>query len=72
MTTSECVQIVIGIAGLTLGILGIAYAVWSDQKRKQSEQKRAQEREWVHMGLANLKPSIQQPDKEELLARLTT
>jgi hypothetical protein len=50
----------VGIAGLIVGILGVAYAVWSDVTRKG-------QRDWVHMALANLKPSIQQPNKEAVL-----
>lgn len=48
---------------LIVGILGIVYGVWSDVKRKR-------QRDWVHMALANLKPGIQQPNRDEVLAAI--
>ena len=48
---------------LTVGLLGIAFAVWSEVKRKG-------EREWVHMALVNLKPSIAGPKAPEVLAAI--
>lgn len=53
----------IGIAGLIVGILGIAYAVRSEVKRKG-------ERKWIHMALANLKPGIQQPNRDEVITAI--
>ena len=50
----------VGIAGLVVGIAGTGYAVWSDVKRRG-------ERHWVHMALANLKPSIQGNNRQEVL-----
>lgn len=41
-------------AGLTVGILGVVYGIWSDLKRRR-------DREWIHMALVNLKPSVENP-----------
>ncbi len=48
---------------LIVGIVGVAYGVWSDVKRKS-------QREWVHMALGNLKPAIQGPNKGEVIAAI--
>ena len=48
---------------VAVGFLGIGFAVWSEVKRKG-------EREWVHMALVNLKPSIDGPRAPEILAAI--
>jgi hypothetical protein len=50
----------VGIAGLVVGIGGTGYAVWSDVKRRG-------ERHWVHVALVNLKPSIQGPNRADVI-----
>ena len=35
--------------GLTVGIIGVGYGIWSDIKRRS-------DREWIHVALVNLKP----------------
>jgi hypothetical protein len=51
------------LAGLVIGILGVAYAVWSDVKRRD-------QREWIHMALANLKPGIGGPNQKDVLGAI--
>jgi hypothetical protein len=53
----------IGISGLVVGIVGVALAVWSDVTRRS-------QRHWVHMALVNLKPSIQGPNRDDVLAAI--
>jgi hypothetical protein len=53
----------IGVAGLVVGIVGVAYAVGSDVKRRS-------QRQWVHMALVNLKPSIQGTNRDDVLAAI--
>ena len=53
----------IGITGLIGGIVGVAYAVGSDVARRS-------QRHWVHMALVNLKPSIQGPNRADVLAAI--
>jgi hypothetical protein len=50
----------IGIAGLVIGIAGVAYAIWSDVTRRS-------QRHWIHMALANLKPSIQGHNRQDVI-----
>jgi hypothetical protein len=45
---------------ITVGVLGICYAFWSDRKRRT-------ERHWIHMSLVNLKASIDGPKAPEIL-----
>jgi hypothetical protein len=45
---------------ITVGVAGICYALWSDRKRRT-------ERNWIHVALVNLKPSIDGPRAPEIL-----
>src|SRR6516162_2394326 len=49
--------------GLVVGIVGVGDGVWSDVKRRG-------ERAWVHMALANLKPSIQGGNSEAVITAI--
>ena len=57
-------------AELAVGIIGIVVAIWSEVKRRRSEAKRRQEREWIHMSLVSLKPSIQGPNQTAVIAAI--
>jgi hypothetical protein len=46
--------------GLLVGIGGVGYGIWSDLNRRR-------ERDWVHMALVNLKPSIQGGNAERVI-----
>jgi hypothetical protein len=50
-------------AELVVGLLGFGFGVWSEVKRKG-------EREWIHMALVNLKPSIQGSNKPGVIAAI--
>ena len=49
--------------GLTVGIIGVGYGIWSDIKRRS-------DREWIHVALVNLKPSIDGPKASETIASI--
>jgi hypothetical protein len=51
------------VAGLIVGIIGIIYAVISDVKCRS-------QREWVHMALVNLKPSIRGDNEVRVVAAI--
>jgi hypothetical protein len=50
----------IGVIGLAVGGVSLAYAVVSDIRRRS-------QREWVHMALVNLKPSIRGENKSDVV-----
>jgi hypothetical protein len=49
--------------GWLVGIFGLGYGFHSEYKRKN-------DRDWVHMALANRKPSIQGPNKDDVTAAI--
>ena len=59
MSTQFCCDWV-GVGSLIVGFVSFVYAVISDEKRRS-------QRHWVHMSLVNLKPSIQGPNKDEVI-----
>lgn len=53
----------IGIGGLLVGVIGVVIAAKTHQKFKK-------ERDWLHVALVNLKPSIQGPNRDQILAAI--
>ncbi len=53
----------LSIGGLVVGIVGAGYGIWSDRRRRS-------DRQWVHMGLANLKPAIRGDNRAEVIAAI--
>lgn len=51
------------LVGWLIGILAIFYAVWTEHKSRQR-------RDLAHAALVALKPSIQGPNKDEVIAAI--
>jgi len=47
-----------------------ASLIRSEMKRKSDEAKRKTERQWIHVALVNLKPSIEGPNAPKILASI--
>jgi hypothetical protein len=57
-------------AELAVGLGGFAFGIWSEMKRKSDETKRKTERQWIHVALVNLKPSIEGPNASKILGAI--
>jgi hypothetical protein len=53
----------LGISGLVVGIIALVYAVKTHHKFKR-------ERDLLHLALVNLKPSIQGPNRDDVVAAI--
>ena len=51
------------ILGTAVTVISLGYAIYSDIKRRS-------EREWIHMALVNLKPSIQGPNQGAVIVAI--
>jgi hypothetical protein len=55
------------IAGLVLGIVGIVVGVYGIADARRSGRKLREQTQWVHPALVALKPSIEGPNRNEVI-----
>jgi hypothetical protein len=59
---------------MAIGLLGIAFGIWAEIKRhkdtRKERQERRSDRDQFHRILVTLKPSIQGPNREQVLASI--
>jgi hypothetical protein len=53
----------LAIFGTVVTVVSVGYAIYSDIKRRS-------ERDWIHMALVNLKPGIEEENRNEVITAI--